>query len=239
MRKGIKMGRKIFISYKYKDNNVKNITGNPGLWWNCTVRNYVDVIEETLKDKTDHIYKGESDGEDLSQLSEATIWEKLKNRIYDSTLTIIMLSKGMRELYKEEKHQWIPQEISYSLKEISRKDKKGNQVKSRTNALLAVILPDRENSYDYFTYQKTCCSNGCQYYASNSNLIFSIMSGNMFNHKNPNADSCDVGQTIYHGDCSYMVCVKWSDFVNDMEKYIDKAYDIQEQQDDYNIQKEI
>ena len=239
MRKGIKMGRKIFISYKYKDNNVKNITGNPGLWWNCTVRNYVDVIEETLKDKTDHIYKGESDGEDLSQLSEATIWEKLKNRIYDSTLTIIMLSKGMRELYKEEKHQWIPQEISYSLKEISRKDKKGNQVKSRTNALLAVILPDRENSYYYFTYQKTCCSNGCQYYASNSNLIFSIMSGNMFNHKNPNADSCDAGQTIYHGDCSYMVCVKWSDFVNDMEKYIDKAYEIQELQDDYNIQKEI
>ena len=233
------MGRKIFISYKYADNDVENITGNPGLWYNCTVRNYVDVIEDTLKDKTDHIYKGESDGEDLSQLKDPTIWEKLKNRIYDSTLTIIMISKGMREKYKAEKHQWIPQEISYSLKEVSRKDKNGNPVTSKTNAILAVILPDKSGSYSYFTYTKNCCSTGCTTYQSNSNLIFSIMSGNMFNQKNPDANNCDVGQTIYHGDCSYMYCVKWSDFVGDMESYIDKAYEIQENQDDYNIQKEI
>lgn len=233
------MGRKIFISYKYADNNVENITGNPGLWYNCTVRDYVDVIEDTLKDKTDHIYKGESDGEDLSQLEDSTIWEKLKNRIYDSTLTIIMISKGMREKYKAEKHQWIPQEISYSLKEVSRKDKNGNPVISKTNAILAVILPDKSGSYSYFTYTQNCCSIGCTTFQSNSNLIFSIMSGNMFNQKNPDANSCDVGQTIYHGDCSYMYCVKWSDFVSDMESYIDKAYEIQENQDDYNIQKEV
>lgn len=95
-----------------------------------------------MKNKTEHIYKGESDGEDLSQLSDDTIWEKLKNRIYDSTLTIVMLSKGMREKYKAEKHQWIPQEISYSLKEISRIDSSGNSVTSKTNALIAVIIPD-------------------------------------------------------------------------------------------------
>ena len=233
------MGRKIFISYKYADNDVENITEDPGKWWTCTVRDYVDVIEETLKSKTDHIYKGESDGEDLSQLKDSTIWEKLKNRIRDSTLTIIMLSKGMREKFKEEKYQWIPQEISYSLKEVSRKDKNENPVKSKTNALLAVILPDINGMYDYFTYKKTCCSSGCQFYDSNSSLIFSIMSGNMFNHKNPYANSCDVGHTIYHGDCNYMLCVKWSDFVDDMESYIDKAYEIQDNQDNYNIQKEI
>ena len=51
------MGRKIFISYKYADNDVENITDDPGKWWTCTVRDYVDVIEETLKSKTDHIYK--------------------------------------------------------------------------------------------------------------------------------------------------------------------------------------
>ena len=46
-------------------------------------------------------------------------------------------------------------------------------------------------------------------------------------------------QTIYYGDCNYMLCVKWSDFVNNMEEYIDKAYDLQEEQENYNIQKEI
>lgn len=32
------MGRKIFISYKYADNDVENITDDPGKWWTCTVR---------------------------------------------------------------------------------------------------------------------------------------------------------------------------------------------------------
>ncbi len=233
------MGKKIFISYKYADSNVENITDNKSFWGSCTVRNYVDDIENTLKDKTDHIYKGESDGEDLSQLSDSTIWEKLKDRIYDSTLTIVMLSKGMKEKYKEEKHQWIPQEISYSLKEVSRKDKNGNPVTSRTNALLAVILPDVYGSYDYFTYKRTCCSSGCTCYEKNSSYIFNIMSGNLFNQKKPDCNSCDNGDTIYHGYPSYMYCVKWSDFVDDMEGYINKAYSIQDKQDGYNIQKEI
>lgn len=233
------MGKKIFISYKYADSNVENITDNKSFWGSCTVRNYVDEIENTLKDKTDHIYKGESDGEDLSQLASSTIWNKLKDRIYDSTLTIVMLSKGMKDKYKEEKYQWIPQEISYSLKEMSRKDKNGNPVTSRTNALLAVILPDVNGSYDYFTYKKTCCTNGCIVYESNSTYIFDIMKGNLFNQKTPNCNSCDTGATVYHGDPSYMYCVKWSDFVNDMEAYIDKAYSLQNNQDNYNIQKEV
>ena len=37
------MGRKIFISYKYADNDVENITDDPGKWWACTVRDYVDL----------------------------------------------------------------------------------------------------------------------------------------------------------------------------------------------------
>ena len=113
-----------------------------------TVRDYVDKIEETLKsDESDHIYKGESDGEDLSYLSDDTIWQKLRNRIYDSTLTIVMISPNMRNRYKKEKQQWIPREISYCLKEVSRIDKNGTPVKSKTNAMLAVVVPDKNNDY--------------------------------------------------------------------------------------------
>lgn len=233
------MGKKIFVSYKFNDNNVENIIGMDGKWGLCTVRNYVDELEKLLKDKTEHIYKGESNGEDLSQLSDETIWEKLKNRIYDSTLTIVMLSKGMREQYKEEKYQWIPQEISYSLKEISRIDSSGNSIQSKTNALIAVIVPDINGSYEYFTYQKDCCATKCTHYNNNSDMIFTIMSRNMFNQRNPDKEECNENNYIYHGECNYMLCVKWADFIQNAEHYIDRAYSIQDNQDEYSITKVI
>ena len=78
------MGKKIFVSYKFADDRVENLS----LYRNSTVRDYVTRFEEIL-DPSDNIYKGESDGEDLSSLSEETIWKKLKDRIYDSSVTVI------------------------------------------------------------------------------------------------------------------------------------------------------
>ena len=109
------MGHKIFVSYKYHDSSVKKITNNP---WSDTVRDYVDALENYLTNSSEHIYKGESDDEDLSNLSEDSIWEKLKDRIYDSSLTIVLVSPKMKET-KKDRDQWIPWELSYSLKEIS------------------------------------------------------------------------------------------------------------------------
>ena len=231
------MGHKIFVSYKYADNNVYNILGS-GYWGNCTARDYVDEIERTL-DESDHIYKGESDGEDLSQLAEGTIWEKLRDRIYDSSITIVMLSKGMKENFKAEKYQWIPQEISYSLRESPRRNKNGDKVISHTNALLAVVLPDRSGDYSYFMETKNCCTNGCTFYNKQSPYIFDIMRGNMFNQKKPDCNTCDNYSTIYHGDYHYMLCVKWDDFIKDMDVYIEKALEIQAKGDEYDIEKSI
>ena len=61
----------------------------------------------------------------------------------------------------------------------------------------------------------------------------------MFNIKNPNSKQCDDGSTVYYGDSSYMYCVKWDDFISDVNKYIDKAYEIRDKIDDYDIQKEV
>ena len=53
------MGKKIFVSYKYADSNVKNLN----YYSNFTVRSYVDYLEGLLG--RNNIYKGEHDGEDL------------------------------------------------------------------------------------------------------------------------------------------------------------------------------
>jgi hypothetical protein len=228
------MGHKIFISYKYADSDVKHITGE--YWETNTVRNYVDKLQEKLGE-SNQINKGESDGEDLSQLSEETIWQKLRDRIYDSTLTIVLISKNMKDIFKAEKNQWIPREISYSLKETSRIDSSGNSVTSKTNAMLAVVIPDRSGSYRYYTYMNNCCDTKCRTLLTNT--LFTILRKNMFNLKEPDKSDCQSGSTIYHGDSSYITSVEWDTFINDVDTYINKAYEIQDNIDNYNICKEV
>lgn len=142
------MGRKIFVSYKYADENVysvPNVSDN-----RPKARDYVTWLERKFTDRTDHIYKGEHDDEDLSNMSDDYIWTKLKDRIYDSTITIVLISPNMKEAYKWDKSQWIPWEIAYSVRETTR-----NDYTSHANAVLGVVLPDKNNRYDYYdSYEK-------------------------------------------------------------------------------------
>lgn len=137
------MGRKVFVSYKYKDKDVKALPGIEPFTW---ARDYVDYIAEHLVE-SGNVYKGEDNTEDLSDRSESYIWEHLKEKIYDSSVTIVLISPNMREVGKWQRSQWIPWEIAYSLRETTRSDHT-----SHNNAILAVILPDKNGNYSY--YQK-------------------------------------------------------------------------------------
>jgi len=137
------MAQKIFVSYKYADSNVYQLNGK----WNTTVRTYVDEFISRSYNKNFMIYKGEMDGESLAEFSDDTIWNKLKERIFDSTLTLVMISPNMKDWGKYEKDQWIPSEVSYSLKEHSR-----NGRTSHSNALLYVVLPDKSGYYSYKSF---------------------------------------------------------------------------------------
>lgn len=225
-------GRKIFVSYKYADDNVENLNNSP--WCNSTVRDYVDLLESYL-DGTDHIYKGESDGEDLSTYSEETIREELRDRIYDSTLTIVMISPNMKDALKDEHSQWIPWEISFSLKEASRRNSSGQSVVSRTNAMLAIVLPDSFGAYGYYLESRSCCSNSCTMH--HTGQLFEIIRRNKFNKKAPDSRSCASGDTIWYGEASYIEAVKWADFTEDPEKYISAAYDRRDRIDSFDIRK--
>ena len=227
------MGNKIFVSYKYWDNQVENLS----LYGDSTVRDYVDEFERKL-DSSDNIYKGESDGEDLSNLSDSTIWEKLKDRLYDSSVIVMFISPGMREWWKSDRDQWIPWEVSYSLKEISRRNKNGDSITSHSNAMVAVVLPDTVGSYSYYLESKSCCSGGCTMHHTNN--LFTIIKKNKFNRvKNGSNRNCDNNDTIWTGTCSYIEAVKWSSFIKDYQKYIEKEIEPQDNIAEYDICKEV
>lgn len=223
------MGRKIFVSYKYSDSNVLPLNGQYG----TTARHYVNEIERLLE-AGDHIYKGEDDGESMATLHDSTIGSKLGDKIFDSSVTIVLISKGMKETFRPEKDQWMPWEISYSLKEQSREGGR-----SKTNAVLVVVLPDQFGRYDYFIEDNTCPYCNCR--TLKTDFLFQILRENMFNVKRPTYTDCThhVGNRPYSGDSSYIHSVKWKDFVGSVNYYVDKAVSIRQRINEYDVVKSV
>ena len=62
---------------------------------------------------------------------------------------------------------------------------------------------------------------------------------NMFNPKKPSCYNCSVGSKIYTGDHSYVYTVKWHDFIQNINSYIDIALKINANIENYNITKQI
>ncbi|CRD50737.1 conserved hypothetical protein [Stenotrophomonas maltophilia] len=220
------MGRKIFVSYKYADSQVQPVRGH---LLGTTVRHYVDMLQAKLE-QADHINKGEDDGESLVAFAEETIASKLRDRIYDSTMTLVMVSPGMHDSTKPEKDQWMPWEISYSLRKKTRNDRQ-----SGPNAMLGIVLPDTTGSYNYFFEEKNCPH--CASVTWRTSKTFSIIGRNVFNARKLEMASCDnhSGGKSYRGNHSYIKFVRWSDFYADYGKHLDQAYEIQKSIDDYKI----
>ena len=210
------MARNVFVSYKYEDENVQHLYGH----FPTKVRHYVDEVEKLLAED-DQIYYGEHDGEDLSDWSENQIWEELKDRIFPTSCTIILISPNMKNSSKYDKSQWIPWEISYSIRETVR-----NDTKSHRNAILAVVLPDKNGRYDYALKTNHCCMFGCTSYVRD--WMFTIIKNNMFNRKNPNTDKCKLATTVWHGEYNYIPMVRWDYYVDHVSELIERAERIKE-----------
>lgn len=227
------MGRKVFVSYKYSDSQVQDLNIYEDSFFGrikvqTTARHYVDKLTDILEGD-DHIYKGEDDDESMESLADSTIGSKLGDKIFNSSVTIVLISKGMKNPFLPESEQWIPWEISYSLKQ---QDRQGQ--KSKTNGVMALVLPDEIGSYSYYITSDPECD--CR--MLNTGILFTILSANMFNVKSPNRTVCN-GKWIYHGDYSYIDSVKWSDFVVKPSKYIDKAIELRDRKDEFELRKNI
>ena len=229
------MGKRIFISYKYWDKQVYQDQSLEKIereyFLEVTPRSYVNKLQKKLS-TSDHLNMGEKDDEDISSFKEETISSKLRDKIYHSTITIVLISPGMKDANQSDDNQWIPWEIAYSLKEHTRDGRT-----SKTNALLAIVLPDIKNSYNYFLEKRTCCITGCTFY--NHIWGFGIISRNLFNQKNSRTETCARGDTTFYGNCNYIVSAKWSDFIENIDLYIDQAIENNKNIAEYEICKTV
>lgn len=225
------MSKKIFISYKYGDTSVFPLkTTWEEMLEPTKVRDYVTQLQDIFENT--HINKGEADDESLEGFTDETIASKLRDKIYDSSVTIVVISPNMKEAWKREEDQWIPWEVAYSLREKTREDRT-----SRTNAVLAVVLPDRNGSYSYFIEDRNCCPTGCRLLRTDT--LFTILRKNMFCQRKSDARDCSRGDTVYYGESSYILSAKWKDFFDTPNVFIERAIKINENIGDYEITKVV
>ena len=188
------MAHKIFISYKYSE-----------------ARNLRNSIIDALGDDAIY-YQGEtSTSPDLSDASTENIKKNLTDMMYDTSVTIVIISPNMKN------SNWIDWEIEYSLKNITRKGRT-----SHTNGVVGVIMKFNGG----YSWLKTTSTNGdgCTSSSYDESKVYSIINNNRFN-QNPKKYSCDTCKTVNALTGSYIAYVEEETFLSDPQKYIDNAYD--------------
>lgn len=188
------MAHKTFISYKYSE-----------------ARNLRDSIIEALGEDATY-YMGEtSDSPDLSDTSTENIKIKLKDMMYGTSVTIVIISPNMK------KSKWIDWEIEYCLKSITRKDRI-----SHTNGVVGVIM--KYNGGYSWLKSTTENEDGCTSSSYDSSKMYDIINENRFN-QNPKEYVCEKCKTVNSLTGSYIALVEEEDFLANPNKYIDNAYD--------------
>lgn len=188
------MSHKTFISYKWSE--AQKLRDN--------------IIAALGKDAT--YYKGEtSESPDLTDTSTENIKKNLRNMMYDTSVTIVIISPNMK------KSKWIDWEIEYCLKNINRKDRT-----SHTNGVVGIIMKHKGN-YSWF---KTTIENadGCNSSSYREELVYDIINNNRFN-QNPKKYSCNICKTVDSLTGSYIAYVEEETFLSNPSKYINNAYD--------------
>lgn len=188
------MAHKTFISYKFSES-----------------QDLRDRIIEALGKDADY-YKGEtSDSPDMTDCKTETIKKNLRDMMYDTSVTIVILSPHMNE------SKWIDWEIEYCLKHNTRKERT-----SHTNGVVGVISKVN-GSYDWLKYSVTE-PDGCHVSRYHTEKLYDIINNNRFN-QNPKVYNCDTCNCVDALNGSYIAFVEEDDFLANPQKYIDNAYE--------------
>ncbi len=188
------MAHNTFISYKYSE-----------------ARELRDDIIKSLGDYADY-YKGENvDSKDLTEDKEQTIKKNLADMMYNTSVTIVILSPHMRD------SNWIEWEIEYCLKNNTRKDRT-----SHKNGVVGVIQKV-DGNYSWFKKYGTNI-HGNQTVSYEMDKVFDVISNNHFNSEPP-IWHCEKCKTYDCLEGSYITFVEEDEFLHSPLFYIDNAYD--------------
>ena len=188
------MAHKTFISYKYSE-----------------ARGLRDRIINSLGEDATY-YEGEtSNCPDLTDTSTENIKKKLSDMMYDTSVTIVILSPNMKS------SEWIEWEIEYSLKTIQRKNRT-----SHVNGIVGVIMK-YDGGYDWFELNSKS-PDGCFTVSYKKEKVFNIINNNRFNQK-LTSYICEKCRTVDWLNGSYIAFVEEDTFLNNPKKFIDNAYE--------------
>jgi len=158
----------------------------------------VDMIDKSLDELID------SEDEDY-------IMKKIReDYLADSTVTIFLVGKHSSENKGKDEQKFIKRELQASLY---------NGEGNTRSGILGVVLPNMYN--EVYKGNGICskCGGSHNYVDIGNKTVIKEFSCNYYIE--PLAD----GKCAWSEDDRYCVLVKWDDFVKDVEKYIDQAFD--------------
>jgi len=142
-----------------------------------------------------------------------------------ASFDLVITYKGMKT-DEPEKDQWKPWEVSYSLRTVPN----GNYTK-QMNAILGVVIPDETGTYDWYYKSDLYCKCTTHF----TSKLFKILQDNSFNIKKKQFRQCN-GKDIYTNDePSFFKTVKWDEFMRNHNYYIEKAIEIKNNKDAYDV----
>lgn len=204
------MARKTFISYKYSES--------------CEYR---DKIIRSLGDDATY-YTGETaDSPDISNLKVESIKNHLKDMIFNTTVTMVILSPSLTE------SKWVDWEIEYSLSKYSRDGKT-----SSINGLIGIVPPFYGDYSWFISTHSNPDGHETNNYINEEARTFRIMYENRYN-QNPKEYACLRCKSVDQLTGSYLSYVKLDDFCIDPDKYIENAYEKSQHVNSYDLRRKI
>lgn len=127
--------------------------------------------------------------------------------LYDSTVTIFLIGAYSAEIFGAFEQRFIKRELQGSLYTSAEHSK---------NGILGIVLPSIEGAIYQGSYACVTCGNPHNYVAIGDSTVISEFS---YNYYIPN------GKCSHAEDDRYCVLVKWTDFEQSPDEYIEKAFE--------------